>query len=69
MEKIFENYGIEIIKKEGKYIIIVDAGELVDRFEEIVVSEEDAKKAQESSQKAYEVLIKYKNLKRHSKQI
>ncbi|NMC56634.1 MAG: hypothetical protein GYA50_05385 [Eubacteriaceae bacterium] len=67
MEKIFDDYGIEIIKNEDKYIIKVDSGGLLSKIDEIEVSEEDGIKAQQGPQMATEVLIKYKNLKRHNK--
>jgi hypothetical protein len=59
MEKIFDDYGIEVLKEEGKYYIKYDAGEIVQKIDEIEVSEEDAKLAQRSSEDAYVVILKY----------
>ena len=62
MYKIFEDFGIQIFSENGKYFIEFDSGELVSKMVEIEVSKEDAEKAQESEQSAYEVIIKYQNI-------
>lgn len=61
MESIFVGNGIEIIKKNGKYILIYDAGEICDRMEEIEITEEEVKLAKKSSMEAYNIIIKYQN--------
>lgn len=63
MKKIFEDYGIEIIERKGKYFLRYDAGELLCKYEELNVTPEDAEKAQLSEKDAYEVIIKYQNEK------
>lgn len=62
MQKIFEDYGIEIITKNGKYYIKYDAGEIVENIDEIEVSEEDANRAQRSEEDAYNVILEYQNI-------
>lgn len=61
MEKVFEGYGIGIVKKDEKLFLRYDAGEIVSDYREIEISQEDAEKAQKSSQGAYEVIIAYQN--------
>lgn len=61
MENIFVGNGIEIVKKNEKFILIYDAGELCDRFEEIVITEEEVELAKKSSMNAYNIIIKYQN--------
>ena len=60
MQKIFEDYGIEIFTEDGKYYIRCEAGEMVIRYVTIEVSEEDAIRAQKSENDAYHVLIEHK---------
>ena len=57
MQKLFEDYGIEIFAEDGKYYIRFEAGEMLLRYETIEVSEEDAMRAQKSENDAYRVLI------------
>ena len=57
--KIFDNYGIEIIKCSEKYYLRTDSGEMVSRPIEAEISIEDAILAQKSPQTAYDVIIKY----------
>ena len=61
MEKIFIGNGIEIIKKENKYYLIYDAGEICDRMEEIEITEAEVEAAKKSSMDAYNIIIKYQN--------
>ena len=58
-ERIFCDYGIEIFKRDGHFFIKYDAGEIVGRFEEVEVSEQEARKAQKSESDAYRVLLKH----------
>ena len=58
MEKsIFEDFGIEIMKRNNKYFIQYDAGELAVVMVEAEITEEEAKKAMISEKDAYEVLL------------
>jgi len=41
MEKIFTGNGIEIVKRNEKYYLIYDAGEISDRMEEIEITEDE----------------------------
>lgn len=54
---IFSNYGVEIIKREGRFLIRYDAGEIVVEVREDEITEEEAAKAQKSEKDAYEVLL------------
>lgn len=54
---IFSNYGVEIIKREGRFLIRYDAGEIVVEVREDEITEEEAAKAQKSEEDAYEVLL------------
>ncbi len=64
MKRIFYGYGIEIIQSDCKYYIVYDEGHFVIKYVEQEITEEEAIKAQKSSEDAYEVVIKYQNLKR-----
>ena len=61
MKKIFVGNGVEIIKREEKYYMIYDAGEICDRIEEIQITEEEVELAKKSSMDAYNIIIKYQN--------
>ena len=58
-ERIFCDYGIEIFKRDDRFFIRYDAGEVVVRLEEVEVSEQEALKAQKSESDAYHVLLKH----------
>ena len=58
-ERIFCDYGIEIFKRDGRYFIKYDAGEIVGRFVEVEVTEQQALKAQKSESDAYHVLLEH----------
>ena len=64
MKDKFNDYGIELSVRDGRYFIRYDAGEIVDKIEEIEVSEEDARRAQISENDAYNVILKYQNRSR-----
>lgn len=57
MKKIFEEYGIEILTENGKYFVKYDAGEIVEQFDTIEISESDAMRAQLSEKDAYDVIL------------
>ena len=59
MENIYEAYGIEIIKKENKFFLRYDAGEIVVQMKEIEISEEESKKIQgkRTAKELYEFMI------------
>ena len=59
MESLFCNYGIEILKKDGKYYIRFDSGELVSAMKKIEVTEKDASLAQRDEKTAYHILLNY----------
>ena len=62
MQRIFENDWMMIVKQDDKYMIQYNSGDLTNSTQEIVVTEIDALKAQESPESAYDVIIKYQNL-------
>ncbi len=62
MEKIFDDYGIEIFNNEEEYIIRYESGEIACVPEDIKVSKADAEKAQLSAESAYDVVLKYQNM-------
>lgn len=57
--KIFNDYGIEILKRSGKYFLRTDSGEIISRPVETEISLEDALLAQKGPQFAYDIIIKY----------
>jgi len=58
MERLlFERYGIKIFKRDGKYIVKYDTGELVIKMRESEVTEKEVNKMMKSEQDAYEVLL------------
>lgn len=57
MELVFSGFGIEIIKKEGKFFVKYDSGEIVSKVIEKEITEEEAIKAQKSEKDAYEMLL------------
>ncbi len=63
MEKIYDNFGVQIIEKGGRLLLRYDAGEIVVQINEIPISKEEALEIQKiaSSQKLYEYLIKNMN--------
>jgi hypothetical protein len=56
-EVIFADFGIEIIKRFGRTFIRYDAGEIAAHFVEAEIADEEAKKAQESEDAAYRVIL------------
>ncbi len=59
METIFNDYGIEIIKRSGKYFLRTDSGEMASRLIEAEITSADALLAQKGPNSAYDVIIKY----------
>ena len=60
-EQVFVGNGIEIVKREGKYYLKYDAGEICDRIKQIQITDAEMKLAQKSSIDAYNVIIQYQN--------
>lgn len=54
---LFSGYGVEVIRKEGAIYIRYDAGEIVPKFVESQITEEEFYKAIKSPQDAYEVIL------------
>ena len=61
LEKIFSNYNIDIFKDNGQFVLRYDSGGIVTKLTDIVISENEAKIAQRSSEDAYNIVIKYQN--------
>jgi len=61
MNRVFVGNGIEIVKRDGKFVLIYDAGEICDRIEEIEITEEEVEVAKKSSMDAYNIIIKNQN--------
>ena len=63
MKKVYNNFGVEIIEKEGKLLLRYDAGEIAVQINEIPISKEEALEIQKmtTSQKLYEYLIRNMN--------
>lgn len=60
---IFNEFGVEINFENDKYNLTYDEGEIAVNMVTIEISEEDAKKAQLSSNDAYQVILKYQNMR------
>lgn len=56
-ELIFVGFGVEIFRRDGRYIIKYDSGEIVSKLLEDEITEEEVIKAQKSEKDAYEVLL------------
>jgi len=54
---IFTGFGIEIIKRDGRYYIRFDAGHFAVTMKEVEVTEAEANKAKMSEKDAYEVVL------------
>ena len=60
--KIFSDYGIEVRYENGKYYLMYDAGHINLNYVHIEISEQHAKMAMSSPEKASEVILYYQNL-------
>ncbi len=61
MEVILENSGIELIKKEEKYFLRFDAGELAVQMQELEITAEESTQVQRNPADAYNIILKYQN--------
>lgn len=63
MEQIYNEYGIAIIKKNGKFFMKYDAGEIAVQIREIAITEDEVKQIQskKDSKELYDYLIKNLN--------
>lgn len=63
MDKIYEDYGIEIFKNDEKYFLRYDAGEIVAQLKDIEISGVEAREIQEqkSEKELYDYMIKNLN--------
>lgn len=68
MSVLFSKYGILITKKYGRYLLSYDDGGLFVRYRTIEVTPEEAEKAMQSPEEAYEVLITIRNRERSEKE-
>ncbi len=56
-ELISTAFGLAIFKRNGKYIVKYDSGEIVSKTLEAEITKEEIQKAQKSERDAYEVLL------------
>ena len=61
-QKIFDDYGIVILKCAEDYFLRVDSGEIASRLVEAKISIDDALQAQKNLQSAHEIIVKYDKL-------
>lgn len=59
MEKIMEDEGIELYKKNNKYYLRYDAGELMIKIKNLEISEKEAKNIIDNPDSAYDIIIAY----------
>lgn len=55
--KIFCDYGITLVDRDGKIFALFDSGELVPEYLEAEINEKEAEKVQKSQRDACEVMI------------
>ncbi|HBF38811.1 MAG TPA: hypothetical protein DDW50_16020 [Firmicutes bacterium] len=61
MEVIFENSWLELLKRDGKYFLRFDAGELAVQMQELEITPEEAAKVRKNPDDAYPIILKYQN--------
>jgi hypothetical protein len=63
MEQIYNKYGIEIIKKDNKFFMKYDAGEIAVQIREIEITEDEVKyiQSKKDSKELYNYLIRNLN--------
>lgn len=66
MEKVFNGYGISIVKKDDKLYMLYDSGGLTMRYLIAEITEDESLKAQRSERGAYEVLLVIQSQRRGS---
>ena len=66
MEIIYKSDWMQVVKRGEQYSIQYNSGDLINSVNEIEVSKQDALKAQEGDQSAYEIIIRYQNLQNNS---
>ncbi|PKM73129.1 MAG: hypothetical protein CVU91_06065 [Firmicutes bacterium HGW-Firmicutes-16] len=60
---IFEDYGVEIILKDGRYYIRYDAGRIAIIYDEIEITKEEAERAQLGPEYATKIILYYQNIR------
>lgn len=66
-EAVFSGFGIEIFKRDGRYFVRWDDGEIVVHMCEDEISEEEVAKARKSDKDACEVLLACQRRAAHPK--
>lgn len=61
MEVIFTGYNTEIAKEGDKYFLTFDEGRHTIKYKTIEITKEEAKRAQESAEGSYKVVIDFQN--------
>ena len=60
-EIVYESSWMKIEKENNKYKLIYDTGDHIGTIDEIEITKEEAAKAQQGDDAAYQVIIKYQN--------
>ena len=56
-DRVFEGFGIEILKRDNHLFVRYDAGHFAVKMVEAEITEYEAQKAQKSERDAYEVIL------------
>jgi hypothetical protein len=54
---IFSDFGVDIIKRDNRFFVRYDAGEIASQMREEEISEDEVAKVRSGEQGAYEVLL------------
>jgi hypothetical protein len=65
MSMLYKTHYIIIFERDGKYFLRHDSGEIASRMLELEVSKEDAYKAMENEDAAYQVIIRNEDIAGH----
>jgi hypothetical protein len=57
---VWFGFGVEVILRDDQYFVRYDAGEIVERLEEVPVTPEQVERVKVSEAEAYKVLIEAK---------
>lgn len=56
-EQVFQDYGVTLLRRNGKFFVRYDAGGIAVKIREDEVSEQQALRLQQGEHAAYEVLL------------
>ena len=63
-EQVFQDYGVTVLRRDGKFFVRYDAGGIAVKIREDEVSEQQALRLQQGAQSAYEVLLEVERSQR-----